>query len=279
VPFTVSGDLKFLAVDDLGEAGPARGEPVVVYHNFLWNIVAVLPYLAIIALLVATANRNRSALWVLAPGVAVLGAFELLAWATAMPSNQSPVFFAVVLGCCAGLTALLLRDCRGPGRPRGAAAWVAALGWGGGAGLAVAVFSLWGTWDSQSFGALIAFACLFFCLVCAVAVARLAVRRTFTAFRFVLGCLAGCLVMSGVISALVIGSSIAMSPGNPQLLDPAMWAIPVGIISLAFLGLLMPYAVTALAVAELRARLQAMLGVGEAVEAAAKAELTKLELD
>ena len=279
MPFTISGELKFVALDDLGAAGPRRGEPVVVYHNILWNILSVLPYLAIAVLLVLAANRSRSILWVIAPGAVVLGAFELLVWASGMPSNSSPIFRSVVLGCCAGLTVLLLRDYRAAGQPRGFRAWLSALVWGAGAGLCVAAIALWGSWDAQSIGALIFLPVLFVGLLSAVAVARLAVRGRFTAFRFVIGSLIGVGVLTAVLSALVIVPAILMSPGNSNLLEFAQMMIPVTIIGIALLGILMPYEVTALAVPLLRTRLQAALGVGDAVEAARKAELTKLELD
>jgi hypothetical protein len=72
VPLTAAGNLKIVALSDLGGLGAKEGAPV----NYEWAMAnpapVLLPWLIILALLLLKPNRNAAACWILVPLACVL---------------------------------------------------------------------------------------------------------------------------------------------------------------------------------------------------------------
>jgi len=109
----VFGDLKFVAVHDLGELGPKESAGVVAY----WGLVNNLSGLAVWAVLIAAfvllrENHTPKALLILVPVIAVYvlwtGIKFILSHCTGMPSAAAVILDTLVAGFTVGMASVLL---------------------------------------------------------------------------------------------------------------------------------------------------------------------------
>ena len=111
VPLTTAGKLKVVAYADLGGLGAKQGVPV----GYDWVqpslMPQVLPWLAILALLMLKPNRCASAWWILVPLACVGGVASLPEPVRQLlPSSQFEIFLELIGALGFGLAAVWLPD-------------------------------------------------------------------------------------------------------------------------------------------------------------------------
>ena len=226
----MGGPLKVVAAADLGGLGAKEGTPAA----YTWVPSSLLPYIlpwvAVLLLLLLKQNRCAQAWWVWLPLLAVtallLGLRPVLSF---LPSNPLEILTDVITALAFGFAAVWLISPYLGHKPRILAFLGMLAAWGG---FSIAVYALRGDWGENSIetvGFLVFLAFCVFLLALALTLASLMCRRRYSPLRFLLWLfgwlIAGWLVVAAPFLLFALASGAATDEPILMLLS--------GILSLA----------------------------------------------
>lgn len=105
MPLYVSGDLRIAVSADIGDFGPAAGQPVNYRWNAMYHVTGLLPWLmTACAFLVFRENRRAAALLILLPVLAVIAIWAAYTHVVTISSSVKDYYDVLFTAMIAGLT-------------------------------------------------------------------------------------------------------------------------------------------------------------------------------
>ena len=249
-----------MAYTDLGGLGSKQG--AAVFYNWAAPslIPQVLPWLAILVLLLLKPNRCASAWWIGIP-LACVGGLACVPQSVLelLPSSQFEMLLDLISGLGFGLAAVWLLSSYLGWKHRMLAFLGILLVQGGFSLLVFGVGQAWGEAGIETLQVAIALAVSAFVMSVALSLAGLACRRRYGWLRLTLWLITALVVIWLLVLGPIFMISMIASGGNVPLL--ALVAI-VGVATGITFGVLLPFLVVSFANGFYRERLKGLLHLG-----------------